>query len=192
MRRGVLLVISGPSGCGKNSILQGVRALDPTIGYSVSCTTRKPRKGEEEGIDYYFVSSEKFDEMIDSGEIVEWDQFVNNKYGTPKTPLLKAVAEGKDIMFDITIPGAMKLKEFMPEDTVTVFLLPPSLDELRRRLVERGTETEEQINARLAKASGEISQADKFEYQVVNDNMEECVARIYKILCDRRDKVNNL
>lgn len=186
MRRGILFAISGPSGCGKGTVVAEVRKMDPSIGYSVSCTTRAPRPGEEEGVHYFFVTHEQFDEMVATGEIVEWDEFCGNKYGTPKTPLVKAVEEGRDIMLDITIPGTMKLKELLPEDTITVFLMPPSEEELERRLRKRETETEEQILARLAASINEMKQADRFEYTVVNAGLEECADEIYKILEERR------
>lgn len=186
--RGMILVISGPSGAGKGTILQEVVRRNGNLKFSVSATTRKPRPGEIPDVSYFYKTREEFEEMIASGEILEWDEFCCNKYGTPKTPLAKAIESGADVLMDVTVPGAMAVKAAFPEDSVTVFILPPSLEELERRLRGRNTETEEEITRRLSKASNEIEKQDSFQYKLVNDDVENAACRLLGILAEAKQK----
>ncbi len=186
--RGMILVISGPSGTGKGTILEQAAKLNGNLRYSISATTRKPRPGEIPDVSYFYKTREEFDAMIASGEILEWDEFCCNRYGTPKTPLAKAIENGTDVIMDITVPGAMAVKKAFPEDSVTVFILPPSLEELERRLRGRNTETEEEISRRLGKASDEMEQQDAFQYKLVNDNIESAANRLLEILSEAKQK----
>ncbi len=186
--KGMILVISGPSGAGKGTILQEAVKQNGNLKFSVSATTRKPRPGEIPDVSYFYKTCEEFEEMMASGEILEWDEFCYNKYGTPKTPLSKAIESGTDIIMDVTVPGAMAVKAAFPEDSVTVFILPPSLEELERRLRGRNTETEEEITRRLGKASEEMEKQDSFQYKLVNDNVEKAACRLLEILAEAKQK----
>ena len=186
--KGMILVISGPSGTGKGTLLAKAMEMNPNMRYSTSATTRKPRVGEIPDVSYFFKTEEEFEEMIKSGEILEWDEFCKNKYGTPKTPVAKALEEGIDIVMDITVPGAMAVKEAFPEDSVTVFILPPSQEELERRLRGRQTETEEEIRRRLAASQKELEAQSLFQYRVVNDNLEEAAEELLDILNENKKK----
>ena len=194
--KGMILVISGPSGTGKGTILEQAVKSNSNLRYSVSATTRKPRPGEIPDVSYFYKTREEFDEMISSGEILEWDEFCCNRYGTPRTPLARAIEGGADVIMDITVPGAMAVKKSFPEDSVTVFILPPSLEELERRLRGRNTETEEEITRRLGKASDEIGQQDHFQYQLVNDDVKKAADRLLEILAEakrnRAEKARNI
>ena len=181
MRKGLLVSISGPSGTGKGSVLTKIKELNPGFGTSVSVTTRTPREGETEGVDYYFRSKEEFMKMFEEGEILEYDEFVDNLYGTPTIPLQEMSEEGTDVLLDLTVAGSMALKENF-EQSVTIILLPPSMEELENRLRGRDTESEESTLARLALAKQEISQASGFDYVVVNDDLETAVANIDAII----------
>ena len=181
-KRGMILVISGPSGAGKGTVLHEAARKNKNLRFSVSATTRKPRKGEIPDVSYFYKTREEFDEMVASGEILEWDEFCQNCYGTPKTPLAKAIEEGADVVMDVTVPGALAVKNAFPKDSVTVFILPPSLEELERRLRGRQTETEEEITRRLGKASEEMGQQDRFDYCLVNDDLETAADSLLAIL----------
>ncbi len=186
--KGMILVISGPSGTGKGTLLEKAMSINPNMKYSTSATTRKPRTGEIPDVSYFFKTEEEFNEMIKSGEILEWDEFCKNKYGTPKTPVAKALEQGIDIVMDITVPGAMAVKEAFPEDSVTVFILPPSQEELERRLRGRQTETEEEILRRLAASAKELEAQNLFQYRVVNDNLDEAAKELLDILAENKKK----
>ncbi len=172
--RGIITVVSGPSGCGKNSIINEARSLNKNLSYVTSATTREMRNGEAEGVNYYYKTNEEFTALVESGEILEWDYFCGNRYGTLKSEILKKIEAGDDLLLDLTIAGAIAVKEAFPEDAVSVFVLPPSIDELRRRLHLRKRETEEQIESRIQTAlEKEIPCADKFDYIIINDVLEE-------------------
>lgn len=188
MAKGLLISISGPSGAGKGSVLAKVKEMDPSFGTSVSVTTREPREGEKEGVDYFFKSKEEFTQMIEEGEIIEYDEFVGNYYGTPTVALQEMSEEGTDVLLDLTIAGSMALKENF-EQSVTIFLLPPSLEELENRLKGRGTESEEMIKARLEVAKNEIGFVGNFDYVVVNDDIDEAAKKIYSIITSEKCRV---
>ena len=182
-KEGMLFVISGPSGSGKDTVIDKVRALDPSIGTSVSATTRPIRKGEKEGINYYYKSIEEFDALIEAGDVLEWDVFQGNKYGTLKSELDSQLQQGKFIMLAITVPGALKIKELFPKESVLIFNLPPSLDTLKSRILNRGRETTAEADARFRAAiENEIPKAVLFDYILVNDNLDETVDSLMSII----------
>lgn len=188
----MIIAISGPSGVGKGSILERLLELDPSIGYSVSVTTRTMRPFEKEGISYYFRTEEEFDCMVKQNEILEWDIFCGNKYGTPCFGLEKFIKDGKDVALDITLSGAKAIKKYFKEDAVTVFLLPPSLDDLESRIRKRESETEEQIIARLKSAHDELKQFNVCDYVIVNDKIENAVNELKNIIkAERRKSYRN-
>ena len=170
-RKGMLLVISGPSGAGKGTLYNRVLAADPTITFSVSYTTRGPRPGEVDGKDYCFVTEEQFRQMLDRDGFLEHADVHGHLYGTPRQPVLDALEAGRSVMLDIDPQGALQVMEKMP-DCVSVFILPPSFAELRRRLTGRGTEKPEEIERRLHNARGEVKLMGKYQYLVVNDDLE--------------------
>lgn len=181
-RRGVLFVLSSPSGAGKSTIARMLLAADPAIEMSVSVTTRPMRPGEEEGKDYHFVDVERFKEMAADGEFLEWAHVFDHRYGTPKAPVEKALEEGRDVLFDIDWQGAQQLYQQAGGDVVRVFILPPSIEELGRRLAARGTDEPEVVAARMARAASEISHWDGYEYVLINDDVERCFADVHMIL----------
>ena len=176
-----MISVSGPSGVGKGTIIEEIRKLLPDCKHSISVTTRPPRGEEKDGIEYYFRSVEEFEKMIDEGEILEYDKYVGNYYGTPATPLLEKSNNGSDVLLDITIAGSLALKAKFPQ-AVTIFILPPSFEQLEERLKGRGTETEDLVRQRLAKAREEVLSADKFDYVVVNDELKNAVDNIMSIM----------
>ncbi len=170
-RRGVVLVLSAPSGAGKSTLVARLRQEFPDIAYSVSYTTRAPRGQEQDGRDYHFVDRERFLAMRQGGEFAEWAEVHGNFYGSAKAPVLDLLGRGRDVLFDIDVQGAAQLRKAFPE-AVLVFILPPSLAELERRLRGRGTDAAEVIAKRLANARGEVAAAGDFDYLVVNDDLE--------------------
>jgi guanylate kinase len=180
-RRGLLVSVSGPSGVGKGTVIERVREQIPDIAHSVSVTSRPMRICETEGVSYYFRTEEEFKQMMARGEILEHDIYLNNYYGTPIKPLIEHIENGRDVLFDLTVSGSLALKENYPE-AVTIFLLPPTLSELRRRLICRGTESVELIERRLLEASVEIPKADLFDYAVINDTVNDAAQRIIAII----------
>lgn len=180
-RKGLLVSVSGPSGVGKGSVIDKVRERLPDIAHSVSVTTRAMRENEQEGVSYFFRTEKQFKQMMAEGEILEHDIYLNNYYGTPLTPLLKLINEGRDVLFDLTVSGSLALMENYPE-AVTIFLLPPSMSELRSRLVKRATEAPEVIERRLLEASVEIPKVDLFNYVVINDDLYLAAERIIAII----------
>ncbi len=181
MRKGLLILISGPSGTGKGTVCDLLRQKHPEISYSISATTRQPRPGEQDGVNYYFYTKEKFQEMIDQGQLLEWAEVYGNFYGTPKQKVLDRLEAGEDILLEIDTQGALNVMKVMPEG-LFIFLLPPSLEELAARLKGRGTETEESLHRRLGAAVDEIKLATKYRYVVVNDKVEDAQETIAKII----------
>ena len=181
MRKGLLILISGPSGTGKGTVCDLLRQKHPEISYSISATTRQPRPGEQDGVNYYFYTKEKFREMIDQGQLLEWAEVYGNFYGTPKQKVLNRLEAGEDILLEIDTQGALNVMKVMPEG-LFIFLLPPSLEELAARLKGRGTETEESLHRRLGAAVDEIKLATKYRYVVVNDKVEDAQETIAKII----------
>jgi guanylate kinase len=187
-RRGLLIVLSSPSGAGKSTISRMLLDADREVTMSVSATTRPRRPGEIDGVDYYFVDDSRFDAMIEAGEFVEWAHVFGCRYGTPKAPVKAALKDGRDILFDIDWQGTQQLKAAMGEDLVSIFLLPPSMAELERRLRERGTDTEEVIAERMSRADAEISHWPEYEYVLVNEDTAECLKQVRSIVEGERLK----
>ena len=181
MGKGLLISVSGPSGTGKGSVLAKIKEINPNFGTSISVTTREPREGEKDGVDYYFKSKDEFMKMLEEGEIIEYDEFVGNYYGTPTIPLQEMSEEGKDVLLDLTIAGSMALKENF-EQSGTIFLLAPSFEELEKRLRGRGTDTDEAINARLEMARQETNFVGHFDYVVVNYDIEQAAKQVLSII----------
>jgi guanylate kinase len=189
-RRGLLIVLSSPSGAGKTTISRMLLEADAEITMSVSATTRPKRPGETEKVDYHFVDEAEFERLITTGEFVEWAPVFGYRYGTPKVPVKDALREGRDILFDIDWQGTQQLKAAMGEDLVSIFILPPSMAELERRLRARGTDTEEVIADRMERAASEISHWPEYEYVLVNHDMEQCLADVRSIVAAERLKKN--
>lgn len=180
MSKGVLYVMSGPSGTGKGTICK-VLEKDEGIFLSVSSTSREVRPGEVEGVTYNYTTKENFQKMIDDGMMLEWAMYDGNFYGTPKTTVADMLEEGKNVILEIEVQGAFKVKEIFPE-TVMIFVLPPSMAELKKRLIERGREGEDRIKSRMEAAIDEMELAARYNYVVVNDNLDECVDEVRKII----------
>ncbi|WP_203648591.1 guanylate kinase [Secundilactobacillus yichangensis] len=191
-KRGMLIVLSGPSGVGKGTVRKALfDEPDTDFQYSISMTTRKPREGERDGVDYFFVSKEQFEENIKNGEMLEYAKYVDNYYGTPLKYVNETLDSGKDVFLEIEVNGAMQVRANCP-DAVFVFLTPPDLMELKHRLINRGTEEMSVINARIKKAVGEIKMMRNYDYAVVNDEVENAVARIRTIIRSERLRVNRV
>ncbi|MEO0229253.1 MAG: guanylate kinase [candidate division WOR-3 bacterium] len=191
--RPFVIVLSAPSGTGKTTVLNRVRNLDPNLYYSVSITTRSPRPGEINGVDYIFTSKENFIKMINDNELLEWAQvFGGEYYGTPKAPVLKALQEGKDVIMDLDIQGKTSLEKFFGEELVSIFLLPPSIKELKRRLQKRQTETEDELKERLERAKLELKWAEKYQYLVISSDVEKTAFDIITIIRAERMKRSRL
>lgn len=179
--RGLLLVVSGPSGAGKGTICGLLRKEMPELSYSVSVTTRAPREGEVEGRDYFFKTVDQVKDMILRGELLEYAQVYGNYYGTPKPYVMNLLNEGRDVLLEIDIQGALQIKKAFP-DGVFIFVIPPSLEELRARLYKRGKDTEEVIEKRLQSAAGELGYAGEYDYIIVNDIAEMAAQRVQTVL----------
>lgn len=191
-KRGMLIVLSGPSGVGKGTVRKALfDEPDTDFQYSISMTTRKPREGERDGVDYFFVSKEQFEENIKNGEMLEYAKYVDNYYGTPLKYVNETLDSGKDVFLEIEVNGAMQVRANCP-DAVFVFLTPPDLMELKHRLINRGTEEMSVINARIKKAVGEIKMMRNYDYAVVNDEVENAVARIRTIIRSERLRVTRV
>lgn len=181
-RRGLLIVLSSPSGAGKTTISRMLLEADRDITMSISATTRPRRPGEVDDVDYHFVDDAEFDRMIAAGEFVEWAHVFGFRYGTPKAPVKQALRDGRDILFDIDWQGARQLEPDFGEHLVTIFLLPPSMDELERRLRARGTDSEEIIADRMRRAADEIGHWAEYEYVLVNTDTDQCIAQVEAIV----------
>jgi guanylate kinase len=190
MRRGVCLVLSAPSGAGKSTIAKALRAREPGLVNSVSVTTRAPRPGEQEGVDYFFRTQAQFDQMVAEGGFAEWASVFGRSYGTPKALVEQALASGRDMIFDIDWQGYQQLKAAMPGDVVGLFVLPPSLEELRNRLEGRGTDSGEVIEARMGKAMAEISHWGEFDHVLVNDDLLVAIEQAHAVLLAARTAVS--
>jgi guanylate kinase len=187
-RRGILFVVSSPSGAGKSTISRKLLAADKGLEMSVSATTRPMRPGEVDGVDYHFVDTAKFKEMVANHEFLEWAHVFGHRYGTPHGAVEKALADGRDVLFDIDWQGAQQLYQLAGGDVVRVFIFPPSMEELERRLTARGTDSQEVIDARMSRAAAEISHWDGYDYVLVNDDVESCFAKVQTILDAERLK----
>ncbi|MES2055885.1 MAG: guanylate kinase [Pseudomonadota bacterium] len=187
-RRGVLFVLSSPSGAGKSTIARKLLAAEPELSMSVSYTTRPPRPGEVDGVDYHFVDLDTFREMATNHEFLEWAHVFDHRYGTPKAQVWHVLEQGRDILFDIDWQGAQQLHQLAGGDVVRVFILPPSMPILRERLENRATDTMAVINARMDRAANEVSHWDGYDYVLVNDDVEQCFDCVKTILAAERLK----
>ncbi len=183
-----MLVLSSPSGAGKSTIARALLESDDKLTMSVSATTRAPRPGEVDGEHYYFVSREKFDDMVASNEFLEHATVFDNSYGTPKAPVEAAMEEGRDVLFDVDWQGAQEIQQYAHDDLVSVFVLPPSVEELERRLFNRAQDSEEVVRGRMAKATSEMSHWDAYEYVIINADIEQSVSNVRAILDSERLK----
>lgn len=180
-QQGKLLVITGPSGVGKGTIVKHLLANYPQLFISISATTRSPRQGEINGKDYFFLSPQQFQTMIAHGDLLEWAEYSGNYYGTPKQPVIEQIEQGKTVILEIEVLGARQIKQTFPTAT-RIFILPPSEQELENRLRGRGTDSETAILKRLEQAKFELSTASEFDYQIVNDQLEDAIDAIAKII----------
>lgn len=190
-KQGLLIVLSGPSGSGKNTVCDMAKEVMPNIWESVSMTSRKPRKGEVDGKDYYFVSEEEFEKNIEEGKMLEHAKFAGNYYGTPRESVQKQLDAGKDVLLVIEIQGALQIKEKIPQ-ALFVFLLPPSMKELKRRLRMRKTETEEKLMERFETAYKEINELPKYNYVIVNDKADEAARKLEAIISAEKCRVDRI
>jgi guanylate kinase len=194
-RRGLLLVLSSPSGAGKTTLARRLIDADPDISMSVSVTTRKPRPGEQDGRDYFFVDEARFKGMAEGGELLEWARVFENFYGTPRAPVEAAIAQGKDILFDIDWQGAQQLSEKMKQDVARVFILPPSAASLEERLRTRAQDSDDVVRRRMSQASAEISHWPEYDYVIVNTDLPTSMEGLTAILAAerlRRERLNGL
>ncbi len=176
-----LFVISGSSGVGKGTVLKGFLEKNPDFMLSISCTTRAPRKGEIDGVNYFFISKDEFQNCIDNDKFLEWAEFAGNRYGTKKKYIQQCLAEGKDIILEIDTQGALQVKKKMPE-AVLIFICPPSIEALETRLRGRHTEDEATIQKRLQEVKTELERAENFDYKVVNDDLDKAIGDLEKII----------
>ena len=194
-RRGLMLVLSSPSGAGKTTISRALLDGDDALELSVSATTRAPREGEVDGVHYHFISDDRFRALIDEDGLLEWANVFNNAYGTPRAAIEKALSEGRDVLFDIDWQRTQQLRQKMPQDLVSVFVLPPSLAALETRLKSRQQmtgETDEQVAYRLSKAPAEVSHWAEYDFIIVNSDIEQSVAQVRAILTAERQRRERL
>ena len=189
--KGMLIVISGPSGCGKDSVVKNLLTKNKNIWVSISCTSRDKRQNEEDGKDYYFVTKEEFEEKIKNNEMLEYAKYTNNYYGTPKKYIKEHLDKGEDVILIIEIQGALKIKEILKE-TIFIFILPPSMDELRKRLVGRNTESIEKVEERFKTAYQEINEVKKYNYAIVNDEIDKAADKINSIIQAERCRIDRI
>lgn len=178
--KGILIIISGPSGSGKGTVVEKLKA-DPSYALSISATTRQPRNYEQDGVHYFFKSTDEFKKMIEEGKLLEWAEFCGNFYGTPKDYVMGKLNEGLNVILEIEVQGAAQIKKIFPE-AVTVFLIPPDKEELRKRLIGRGTEDMDTVEKRLKRATEEIELLPHYDFVVVNDTVENAVKRINTVV----------
>jgi len=183
--RGLVVVLSGPSGVGKGSVHAGLHGLLEGLETSVSVTTRAPRPGERDGVAYHFVDDGTFDRMVATDELLEWAEYAGNRYGTPRAPLEAAVRDGRTILLEIEVQGALQVRSRMPE-ALLIFLAPPVFETLERRLRDRGTEDDAKIQARLEVARGEMEHTDDFDHVVVNDDLDRSTAEVATLIARTR------
>jgi guanylate kinase len=187
-RRGIMLVLSSPSGAGKTTLSRKLLALDPAVELSVSVTTRRKREGEVDGRDYHFIDRARFDDLVRNGELLEYAEVFDHCYGTPRAPVEQALAAGRDVLFDIDWQGTQQLREKARSDLVSVFVLPPSVPELERRLHARALDSNDVIHGRMAKAADEMSHWAEYDYVVINRDLERAFQDVCAILAAERLK----
>jgi guanylate kinase len=192
-RRGLMLVLSSPSGAGKTTLSRKLLESDPGVELSISVTTRKQRPGEVDGRDYHFIDATRFDAMVEAGELLEWAQVFGHRYGTPRAPVEAALARGRDVLFDIDWQGTQQLQKQQlrkktGRDLVAIFVLPPSIPDLERRLRTRAQDSDEVIHARMAKAADEMSHWTEYDYVVINTDIDRAFAEVQSILAAERLK----
>lgn len=190
-KRGQLYVISGPSGCGKDTIVNSLLKKNKNLWLSISCTSRAPRGNEKDGIEYFFLSEEEFEKEIENDGFLEYAKYAGNYYGTPKKSIEEHLNNGEDVILVIEIQGALKIKNLLPE-TLFIFILPPSMKELKRRLEGRGTEDKEKIDKRFLRAYEEINEVGKYNYVVVNDEVKNAVEKVNAILISEKCRVDRI
>ena len=188
--QGILVVVSGFSGAGKGTLMKALLEKYHNYALSISATTRSPREGEQDGREYFFVTRDKFESMIEEKELIEYAQYVNNYYGTPRQYVFQQMADGKDVILEIEIQGALKIKERFPE-ALLLFVMPPSADELKHRLTSRGTETADVIAARLHRAAEEAVGLNSYDYILVNDLIDTCVEEMHQLIQAQHNTVSN-
>lgn len=185
--RGLLLILSSPSGAGKSTLAKRLIAKNPSVQFSVSATTREPRPGEVEGKDYFFKTREEFDKLVADGQMLEYATVFGNSYGSPREPVVTAMNEGRNVIFDVDWQGGQQIRESdLAEHVVSVFILPPSIAELERRLKSRGQDSEETVTRRMLQARSEISHWPEYDYVLVNENLDKCEAELDLILAAER------
>jgi guanylate kinase len=183
--RGLVVVVSGPSGVGKGSVHAGLHGLLEGLQTSVSVTTRAPRPGERDGVDYHFVDRSAFERMIVADALLEWAEYAGNRYGTPRDPLERGVAEGRTLLLEIEVQGALQVRSRLPE-ALLIFLVPPAFEELERRLRDRGTEDEATIQARLEVARSEMGAQEAFDHVVINDDLDRATEEVARLIARAR------
>lgn len=188
--QGMLAVVSGFSGAGKGTLMKELLKRYDNYALSISATTRSPREGEADGREYFFVTEETFRDMIEKDALIEYAQYVNHFYGTPKEYVLNQMKQGKDVILEIEIQGALKIKERFPE-TILIFVMPPNAEELKRRLIGRGTESMEVINARLKRAAEEAEGMEAYDYILINDKIETCVEAMHQMIQVQHNRASN-
>lgn len=189
--RGSLIVVSGPSGCGKGTVIQEFLKGHKDAWLSISCTSRNPRPGDVPNESYYFITREEFEEKIEKGEFLEYAEYNKNYYGTPKEKIEERLAKGIDVILEIEVQGALKVKELVPE-AICIFIMPPSMKELKKRLVGRGTESKEKVLGRFKTAYQEINNVTRYNYVVTNDDVENAVAKMSAILLSEKCRVDRI
>lgn len=190
-KKGNLIVISGPSGAGKNTIVDGLLKINKNIWLSISATTRSPRGEEKDGVNYYFLTKDEFENRISEGDFLEYAEYNGNYYGTPKSNIVEKLNSGIDVILEIEIQGALKVKEIVP-NAIFIFILPPSMSELRRRLILRKTETKDKIIKRFKTAYNEINEVTKYNYVVINDVVDDAVEKVNSILISEKCRVDRI
>ncbi len=187
MKRGRLIVLSAPSGSGKTTIARAMLQKYPGMLFSVSATTRSPRAGEVDGRDYFFLSKDVFRQRVDEGDLVEWEEIYGNYYGTLKSEVDRALRRGKIMLFDVDVKGALSIKRVYPDDSILIFIKPPSFEVLRQRLMNRKTEDEATIQRRLERVPMELEKGNQFDWQVINDDLQMAIDTVNKIIRQHTD-----